>query len=452
MNQDLAPQIDSLRISLDTVFISFSAFLVFFMQTGFAMLEVGSVRSQFRTHMVSLILLDLCLGVIAWWLLGYGFAYGTDNSGFIGSKYFAGVDVEEDNKQLEWLFQWVFALGATILSGSIAERVRLVGYSINSFFISSFVYPMCVHWGWSKNGWLMTNEYKDFAGSGIVHLCGGTIALVGAIVVGARKHRWDPQYACEFKPNNRPLVTLGTLVLWFGWYGFNCGSALSALDGNAQILVRAGINTTIAAASAGLTTVLIYWFLNRKNHSTFDVSVFCNGILAGTVGITASCNNVFTWAAFLIGVIASVVYLCFSALLKKIKVDDTIDASPVHFACGLWGVIAVGVFDRDTGFLYSSKNHDRGYQLGIQLLGAICIMAWSGGLVAISLTILKKCGLLRMSEADEMKGTDRHKINMSEVEFTAISSKENGDAESRRETFKIKENEENRMIELALNI
>ena len=388
--------------SINTVFIVICAFLVFFMQVGFAMLEVGSVRAKFKTHMINLVMIDLVLGVIAWWLFGYGFAYGTDVSGFIGNKYFAGSDVEADNRYLEWMFEWVFALGATILSGSVAERVSLLGYGINSFFISSFIYPVVVHWGWSPNGWLITRDYKDFAGSGVVHLTGGTIALIGAIVVGARKFRWLKEYEDRFKPNNKPLAAFGTIVLWFGWYGFNCGSTLSTLDENAKILVRVAMNTTLASASGGVTALFIYWYRNRKQEEQFDVIFVCNGILAGVVGVTSACDNIESWAAVLIGIIAAFLYTFYSWLLKNRRIDDTIDASPVHAGCGSWGVIAVGVFDKDSGFIYGKGGH----QLGIQLVGLVAIMVWAGGLSFISISILKKIGVFRMNEELEIKGTD----------------------------------------------
>ena len=393
------------------------------MQAGFAMLEVGAVRAKFKTHMISLVLIDLIFGVIAWWLFGYGFAYGTDISGFIGNKYFAGSDVDSDNKYNEWMFEWVFALGATILSGSVAERVNLLGYGINSFFITSFIYPVIVHWGWG-GGWLMKMDYKDFAGSGVVHLTGGTIAVVGSIVIGARKNRWNTDFANEFKANNKPLAAFGTIILWFGWYGFNCGSTLSAIDENAKILVRVAMNTTIAAASGGVTALFIYWFRNRNEEEKFDVCNICNGILAGTVAITSSCNNVDSWAAFLIGFIAAFVYTFYSTLLRKIKIDDTIDASPVHGGCGSWGLIAVGVFDKDTGFLYGKGGH----QLGIQLLGLLTIVVWSGGLGFLSMSFLKKLGIFRVKEEFEIKGTDEEECRWVKVpvEFGVRNDTTNG--------------------------
>ena len=396
--------------SIDTVFIAFSTFLVFFMQAGFAMLEVGTVRAKFKTHMISLVLIDLILGVIAWWLFGYGFAYGTDISGFIGNKYFAGSDVDSDNKYNEWMFEWVFALGATILSGSVAERVNLLGYGINSFFITSFIYPVIVHWGWG-GGWLMKMDYQDFAGSGVVHLTGGTIAIIGSIVIGARRNRWNADFASEFKANNKPLAAFGTIILWFGWYGFNCGSTLSATGENAKILVRVAMNTTIAAASGGVTALFIYWYRNRKEEEKFDVCNICNGILAGTVAITSPCNNIESWAAFLIGVIAAFLYTFYSWLLRKLHIDDTIDASPVHAGCGSWGVISVGVFDMNGGFIYGKGGH----LLGVQLIGLVSIVVWAGGLGFISMMFLKKLGIFRMSEQLEIKGTDKDDLRLIRV-------------------------------------
>lgn len=393
--------ISSISASLNTVFIAFSSFLVFLMLVGFAMFEVGSVRAKFKTHVISLVLIDLICAVIAWWILGYGFAYGSDFSGFIGNQYFAGSEIEKDQKYTEWLFEWTFALGVLVLSGSVSERVNLLGYAINSFFITAFVYPVIVHWAWG-GGWLMKIGYKDFAGSGVVHLTGGVIALVGAKIIGPRKNRWNPDYINEFQANNKQLVAFGTLFLWFGWYGFNCGATLSILDDNALVMMRVGMNTTLAAASGGGTALLVFWYLKRKEEEKFEVCNICNGILGGLVGITSSCDNVESWAAVIIGVIAAFIYTFDSWLLKKLRIDDTIEISAVNGGGGCWGVIAVGIFNRDNGIIYGNG----GYQLGIQLLGVVSIMVWAGGLGICSISFLNKIGIFRMSEALEIRGTD----------------------------------------------
>merc|ERR1719316_2444297 len=291
-----------------------------------------------------------------------------------------------------WFFQWAFCTAAaSIVSGGIAERVKFPGYIIYSFCMSAFIYPVvvCSTWGY---GWLETFKkdkdgnpiagYIDFAGSGVVHLCGGIGALVGAAIVGKRTGKFEDACAPhshddedfvgedgqvhhhEFHPHSHPLIVLGTFILWFGWCGFNSGSTLGLSDaGTALMAAHVMMNTTLSAATGGLTVFLVQYAITRK----YDCAALCNGILAGLVSVTAPCSNVESGSAVLIGLLGGFVYVGSSTLIRKLKIDDPVDASSVHGSCGMWGCIAAALFDFGAG---TDKHHGWGgwsatsYQVG----------------------------------------------------------------------------------------
>ena len=246
-----------LQESTDVVWVSIATYLVFFMQAGFAMLELGSVRHKNAQNILLKNFLDICIATLTWWLLGYGFAFGDSSGDFIGSSKFAGKGFEGTNHYRDWMFQWAFAgTAATIVSGCLAERTKLLAYVIFAFVITTFIYPVVVNWTWG-GGWLTELGYVDFAGSGIVHMVGGVAGLVGAMVLGPRINRFDSQNSKEFSPHNVPFVVFGTFILWLGWYGFNCGSTLSAIGDSRFDIAKVGMVTTISAASAGLMSFLL---------------------------------------------------------------------------------------------------------------------------------------------------------------------------------------------------
>ena len=396
-------QFTQLTESLDSMWISMSTYLVFLMQAGFAFLEAGSVREKNVQNILIKNMLDICGCTVVWWLVGYAFAYGDSAGLFIGSSKFATADFEGTTEYRDWLFQWAFAgTAATIVSGSLAERTHILAYISYALFITTFIYPIIVHWTWG-GGWLADQGYLDFAGSGIVHLVGGVAGIVGSYIVGARLGRFDPNRSQEFKPHNVPMVVLGTLLLWFGWYGFNCGSTLSATSDNSVLISKIGVNTTLAAATAGLVCFANHAINNINKRNMYNISPLTNGILAGLVSITAACNNVAPFSAFIIGIIGGLVYTFFSNLLVKFKIDDPLDAFPVHAGCGIWGVIAVGLFDQSSGLFYG-----HGFkQLGVQLLAILCISLWTAILSALVFLLLKKYQILRISQAEEEQGMDR---------------------------------------------
>jgi len=413
---------------LDILWLLLGAYMVFFMQAGFALLEAGSVRAKNTKNILLKNVLDACLGAIVWWIFGYPFAYGgpydTDKSNhFMGGTNFAMGD---DNQvsggyYAGWMFQWAFAAAAaTIVSGAVAERCDFRAYLIYTTLITGFTYPVVVHWGWSSEGWLSAFNTKepwvgangliDFAGSGIVHMTGGGAALMGAVFLGPRIGRFrDDGTVVDMPGHSTVLAALGTFILWFGWYGFNPVSTLAIQY--MEDAARVAVTTTLSAAAGGAATLAMHVALGNPP----DVSPALNGILAGLVAITAPCPVVEPWAAFLIGLLAGPIYYGTSMGLKMMKIDDPLDASPVHFFCGAWGVISVGFFaDKDlTASMYGSYSEGHGcfmggdgVQLGVQFIGVLAIAAWTCGTAAMIFGALKMAGILRVSEADEVCGLD----------------------------------------------
>ena len=385
--------------------------------------------------------MDGCLGALVWYFIGYHLAYGTKDSckggsdcnGFVGN----GADVFM-NKAAElaplgnagsghyyagWMFQWAFAAAAsTIVSGAVAERCKFGAYLAYTAALTGVIYPVVVNWGWSAHGWLSpwtgtepylgANGMIDFAGSGIVHMTGGVAALVGAIFLGPRTGRFSPSGECIDMPGHSSvLVALGTFILWFGWYGFNPVSTLAFEY--METAARVAVTTTLGAAAGGVTALSIHYGFTKS----LDVGPMCNGILAGLVSITGNCVVIEPWAAALIGAIGAAIYYGFSALLRKLKIDDPLDASSVHGACGAWGVIAAGLFAKqkyvlndygaeggadDYGALYGSG----GKQLGNQIAGVVAIIAWVGFTSSVLFGVLKYAGMLRVPVEEEEVGLD----------------------------------------------
>mmetsp|Transcript_29812 Transcript_29812/g.54407 ORF Transcript_29812/g.54407 Transcript_29812/m.54407 type:complete len:567 (+) Transcript_29812:46-1746(+) len=391
--------------ALDHLWLIICGALVMLMQAGFAMVESGCCRIKNVQNILLKNLMDVCMGTLCWWAWGWMISYGFDSSKpdqvFAGNlQYFGHEFLEADadgnqtptNLPRDWFFQWAFcATAATIVSGGVAERVQFPAYLCFTFCMTSFIYPIVVAWMWSSNGWLTAGKdkhlnevgFNDFAGSGIVHMTGGVGALVGAIISGPRKGRFDIPQKESFDPHNLPLVVLGTFILWFGWYGFNCGSTLGlSTTAVGQLAAIVAMNTTIAASSGGLMVLVLRFIMTRK----YDIAGMCNGILGGLVSITAGCGNVESGSAVVIGIIGGLVFVVASTVLKICKVDDPIDAFAVHGACGLWGVLAAALFDWGEGF-----NKYNGFQGGFSNAKNLANETdglWSGGFAAAIVEIL----------------------------------------------------------------
>ncbi|CAN8068497.1 unnamed protein product [Agarophyton chilense] len=403
--------------AIDNMFVLFSGYLVFLMQCGFAMLTAGSVRTKNTKNVLLKNVLDACVGALAYYMFGWAFAYGPDSRapGFIGSGNYALSSSSEGafSDFTSFFFQWAFAAtAATIVSGSVAERTSFYAYMGYAFFLTSFVYPVVSHWVWG-GGFLSTifdQGMIDFAGCSVVHMVGGFAGLAGAIIVGPRFGRFNS----DGKPMPLPghsatLATLGTFLLWFGWYGFNPGSALKITGGLFNTVQRCAVTTTIAGAVGGLTTLILKKVLDHF----FDLLSVLNGILAGLVAITASCAFVDIWAAVIIGAIGAVVYVVAAMLLLKFKIDDPLEAFPIHGATGFWGCIAAGFFNRKSnqeiaGFENPSAGVIDGYGklLLANFVGCLIIIAWVLVLLVPFFLVLKFTGILRISRDEELIGND----------------------------------------------
>ncbi|CAJ1393440.1 unnamed protein product [Effrenium voratum] len=424
--------------AMDSLWLCLCGALVMFMHAGFAMLETGSCRAKNASNVLMKNLVNVCVGTLGWWLTGWAFAYGTQSgtalfgsSGFVGEGFYTKdasgkitpVTCTSEGCQstmLSWFFQWAFCTaGATIVSGAVAERVKGPTYAAFAFVMTSFIYPMVVAWSWG-GGWISTLfdvGYMDFAGSGVVHLTGGVAGLAGTVVLGPRKGRFvNPE---DFEPHNLPLVVFGTFALWFGWYGFNPGSTLGMHDGaTGALAAQVAMNTTLAAATGGISVFIIRYAILRK----YDVGGLCNGILAGLVSITAGCGNMESGSAFATGLVGAMVYQGASMLLQKLKIDDPVDAVPVHGFCGIWGLLATALFDWGKGVDHyhgwsgwgcmqtadksSCQTGIGGTAIGANLIMALVIIAWSGSISALTFALLKWWGALRIDEETEEMGMD----------------------------------------------
>jgi len=389
--------LEQLSQNIDSLWIGIAAILVFWMQAGFAMLESGSVQSKNSQNILFKNFIDVCITTILWWLFGYGMAYGTGD--FIGTDKFNTYGYTSTDYR-DWLFQWAFAgTTMTIVSGCMAERTTIHGYMILTVIMNTLIYPWIVHWTWGGD-WLSEGGFTDFAGSGIVHLTGGISGLVATLVLGKRIGRFENNVnQNKFRPHNMPQIALGTFILWMGWYGFNGGSVLAIGGENEQSVFIVMMNTTICAVASGITVSLVNGGLNFKSNNMYDLGLLCNGILAGLVSITASCDGVTDYGACIIGIIGGLIYKASSDLLQKWKIDDPIDAFPVHGMCGIWGVLAVGFFNKDNGIFYGGN----GKLLGWQITGILAIIGWAGLFTFLTTYGLNYFNLLRISEAEEKK-------------------------------------------------
>jgi Amt family ammonium transporter len=392
--------------ALDTLWVLLAAILVFFMQAGFGMVEAGLIRSKNAGNVLMKNLIDFCFAALAFYMFGYAIMFGGSGLLFGTEGWFLfGVGENVGSLPLEvfWLFQAAFAgTAATIVSGAMAERMRFVSYMAFSFLLSAFIYPVVGHWVWG-GGWLSTLNFYDFAGSTVVHGVGGMAAFIGAWLLGPRIGRYRKDGTANIiSGHNIPLVTIGVFILWFGWYGFNAGSALSMSD--PSLIARVAINTTLAPAAGAITAMLTSWTIFGKP----DLSIALNGALAGLVGITAPCAIVGSGASIFIGAIAGILVVYGVIGLNKIKIDDPVGAIAVHGLCGIWGTLAVGIFGQvalgapNDGLFYGG-----GFgQLGTQLLGVIACY----GFIAITMTIVFKAidsvmGL-RVPKETELRGLD----------------------------------------------
>jgi len=366
---DPAAPTESMLNGLDTVWVLLGAFLVFFMQAGFGMVEAGFIRAKNACNILTKNFMDYCIASIMFFLVGYAFMFGEGN-GFIGLSAFGLTSNGSCPENLPvwafWLFQAAFCgAAATIVAGAMAERMKFSAYLMYTVVISAVVYPIIGHWVWG-GGWLSEMGFADFAGSTVVHAVGGWSAFIGAMLLGPRIGKYtNGKTVKAIAGHSIPLAALGVFILWFGWFGFNAGSALGVGDGSLIGLVA--INTNLAAASGAITAMIVVWVRYGKP----DLSMTMNGALAGLVAITAGCAFVDPWAAIAIGAIGGVIVVFGVALLDKIRVDDPVGAVSVHGMNGIWGTLAVGLFGKGSlGLTNDGLFYGGGFsQLGVQALG-----------------------------------------------------------------------------------
>jgi len=395
-------KVASVLSNVDHVFILISAALVFLMQAGFCLLEMGFSRSKNAINIVMKNACDMSVGAIGFFLVGFSLMFGWSQGGIVGLGNF-GFDPDLAGSTSIWiifLFQVMFAATTvTISSGAMAERTYFPGYLLYATIACALIYPILGHWVWGGSteifgfgggeGWLAALKFKDFAGSTVVHGVGGAFALAGIIVIGPRKGRFlEDGSERIFAGHNIPLGSLGMFLLFFGWFGFNCGSNLFA-DHSIGLI---GLNTLLAGAGGLMSGMIFHWIFR----GWADPESAINGSLGGLVAITACCNVVAPWASIVIGIIAGLITVLGGKILLKFKLDDAVGAVPVHLFCGIFGTICVSVFNKNAYF----------ENLPIQVAGAFIVPISAFAIIWVIFTIIDKTVGLRATDEAQMQGLD----------------------------------------------
>ena len=407
--------------AINTAWTLIAAFLVFGMQVGFVMLEAGFARERESVNILVEGIADTCICGVFFWAIGFAFMFENGN-GFIGTHGFFLHGLPETYGSTGvpllafWVFQFAFAdTASTITSGAMVGRCGFIGDLLYSVGVTGFIYPIVGHWAWGPDGWLAVRLFHDFAGSTVVHTIGGTISLAGAIALGPRIGRvFKRDGGGPMPPHNIILGAVGGLILWFGWYGFNPGSTLSALD--ASGIGRVSFNTTMAACTAGLTGLFISYLRSGK----WDLGLTVNGFLAGLVAITCPCYWVSPMGAAFIGILGAGAMMIGLELLEYMRIDDPIGAVPVHMFAGMTGTISLGLFATGAfglptatgadlsapvkGLLYGGSAH----LLVVQTYGTFAVML---SVLAVSMVLMyavKATRTLRVSREGELEGLDLH--------------------------------------------
>lgn len=414
--QSVEEQLVGLKIGIDTMWVVIAAILVIFMNAGFAMLETGFCRQKNAVNILAKNLVVFALATVAFWTIGFGimfgdgtpffglngfFLTGADNSpamgdayqGVLGSLNWTGVPLSA-----KFLFQVAFAgTAATIVSGAVAERIKFNVFLVFSIVLVAISYAVTGHWVWG-GGWLSELGFKDFAGSTVVHSVGGWAALIGAAILGPRMGKYIDGQAAAIPGHNMSIATLGCLILWIGWFGFNPGSTMAVTPDIAHI----ALTTNMAAATGGIAATFTAWAYLGKP----DLSMIINGILAGLVAITAGCDGVSVPSAAIIGLVAGILVVFAVTFFDKIHVDDPVGATSVHLVNGIWGTLAVGLFNQENGLFFGGPI--AGLQLlGVQLLGIASIGGFTVAFSFIAWLALKAVfNGIRVTEEEEKHGLD----------------------------------------------
>ncbi len=432
---------------INTAWTLVAAFLVFGMQVGFTMLEAGFCRSRETVNVLMECIVDTCLCGILFYAIGFAFMFSHGN-GFIGYHWFFLQNAPDTYESTGvaflavWIFQFAFAdTCSTITSGAMIGRTGFVGDLLYSLCVSGFIYPIIGHWAWGPDGFLATmgsagyflpslgQSFHDFAGSTVVHTIGGFVALAGSIVLGPRLgRRFKRDGGAPMLPHDLTIAASGGLLLWFGWYGFNPGSTLSAMDFVG--IGRVATNTTLAACAAGLTAMTYAWFLSKK----WDVGFTVNGFLAGLVAITCPCYWVSPTGSIILGGVAGIVVVLGVELLEYLRIDDPIGAVPVHGFCGIWGTLSLGLFacgkygatgpvaPDNSAPLAGLFYHGGITLLKAQIIGSAIVTLATFGISLLVMYAVNLTGTLRVSEEGELYGLDLHEHGISAYPEYVISS------------------------------
>lgn len=410
---------DAVQAVLDNIWVLIAGILVFLMQAGFGLVEAGLTRAKNVANIMAKNLMDASIGIIAFFAVGYAFAFGSADKWIGTDLFFLGgsSDLFEIGGSgygtltiaTFFFFQAVFAATAvTIASGAMAERTKFVSYLVFSVVMCAVIYPVVVHWTWGGGfiAQLSVGDavFSDFAGSSIVHLTGAVAALMGAIILGPRLGKYDE----DGKPrailgHSTPFVIVGVLILAFGWFGFNPGSELAADTTVGYV----ALNTMLALAGGTFAALLTIWSIAGRP----DVGMAGNGTLAGLVAITAGCGTVEPWAALVIGMIGGIIVVFGVLGFERVRVDDPVGAVSVHGICGIWGTLAVGLFARYDDAFLGRESAGLFYgggldQLAMQALMIVIIIAWVGITTGLLFLALKNTIGLRVTEREEIEGLD----------------------------------------------
>jgi Amt family ammonium transporter len=460
--EEAAAAAQSVTEAVNIMWMLIGGFLVFFMQAGFALVETGFTRAKNVAHTMMMNMMVFCIGAFGYWLVGFALQFGAVNAaypavstpgalpgewahspvtlgdwqgllaapllridqfGILGGSGFMLMGIGANTGILAFfLFQMVFMdTAATIPTGSMAERLKFSGFCLMGLWVSMFIYPLVAGWIWG-GGWIQNlgriaglgNGAVDFAGSGPVHMIGGSLALAGAIVIGPRIGRFNKDGSANAMPgHNIPMGILGTIILFFGWFGFNPGSSLAFVGAGGELAANAAVNTLVAGAVGGCAAMLYMWFLGPTRKPDPGMSV--NGVLAGLVAITAPCAFVDSVSAAIIGMVAGVLACLATSWLEKAKIDDPVGAVPVHFVNGMWGVLAVGIFangNPNSAGWNGMEGPVRGLlagnpgQLLAQAIEVASVVVVVFGLSYVFFRVLNAVKLLRSNPADELAGLD----------------------------------------------
>jgi Amt family ammonium transporter len=404
--------INQLSQGLDTVWVVLTAAMILLMEGGFALLEAGFVRQKNAVSIIMKVFVDITFGALVFYFVGFAFMYGKDAGGLIGITGFSlGGDLSHIRLTIShdtyWLFQCAFVIAViSIVSGAVAERIHFRAYMLYAIAMTGLIYPIAGHWVWSTGGWLARLGFIDFAGSAAIHALGGFSALAAAILIGPRIGKFNADGVPNIvPPSNLPLASVGAFILWFGWFGFNSGSTLSATNSS---IGHIAVTTMLAAAAGGAACILFTMFRYRKA----DPPMVINGSLAGLVGITAGCAYVSDGAAIIIGAVCGIAMVFATEMLEAKKVDDPVGAFAVHGISGSIGTLSVGLFatkelSASAGQGYYGLFQGGGWSLlGIQALGLTIISVWGFVLTWLALRLINKFVSVRVSRDEELIGLD----------------------------------------------